>query len=96
MSTRRDLQESVNDRLDIRAGQPQVGNPMHVLVVDDEPDLCALIADGLIDEGHQVTCVKDGAAALQAASTTTYDLVLADVRLPHVDGLTLFRRLRTQ
>ena len=96
MSTRRDLQESVNDRLDIRAGQPQVGNPMHVLVVDDEPDLCALIADALIDEGHQVTCVKDGAAALQAASTTTYDLVLADVRLPHVDGLTLFRRLRTQ
>ena len=40
--------------------------------------------------------MKDGAAALQAAAKTKYDLVLADVRLPHVDGLTLFRRLRTQ
>jgi len=96
MSTHRNAQESGIARLDIRAARPQVANPMLVLVVDDEPDLCVLIADALIDEGHRVTCVKDGAAALQAASTTTYDLVLADVRLPHVDGLTLFRRLRTQ
>ena len=70
---------------------------MLVLVVDDEPDLCALIADALSDEGHQVTCVKDGAAAMQAAATRRPSIsVLADMRLPHVDGLTLFRRLRTQ
>ena len=70
MSTRRDTQESVNACLDIRAAGPQVSSSMLVLVVDDEPDLCALIADALIEEGHQVTCVKDGAAALQAAATT--------------------------
>ena len=67
-----------------------------ILVADDEPDLCSLIAEALGDEGHTVTCAKDGAEALALVAGTTYDVVLADVRLPRVDGLTLFRRLRAQ
>ena len=67
---------------------------LKVLVVDDEPDLCALIADALVEEGYEVTCAKDGAEAMAAASAATFDVVLADMRLPKVDGLTLLRWLR--
>jgi DNA-binding NtrC family response regulator len=67
---------------------------LSVLVVEDEQDLCSLIVEALADEGHQVTCAKDGAAAMTAASATPFDVVLADIRLPKVDGLTLFRWLR--
>src|SRR4051812_16673485 len=69
---------------------------LNILVADDEPDLCSLIADTLADEGHTVTCAKDGAEATALVTAASYDVVLADVRLPKVDGLTLFRRLRAQ
>ena len=69
---------------------------LKVLVVEDEQDLCEMIAETLTDEGYDVTCAKDGAEAMAAASATAFDLVLADMRLPKVDGLTLFRRLREE
>ncbi len=65
-----------------------------ILVVDDEPDICSLISDALADEGHQVACAADGAEALSMASATSFDVVVADMRLPKLDGLALFRRLR--
>ncbi len=68
---------------------------LKVLVVDDEPDLCALISDALTDGGYDVTCAKDGGEAKALAAAETFDVVLADMRLPQVDGLTLFRWLRT-
>jgi DNA-binding NtrC family response regulator len=67
---------------------------LKVLVVDDEPDLCALIADELAEEGHDVACARDGAEALSMTAKTVYDVVLTDVRLPRMDGLTLLRRVR--
>src|SRR5438477_6241564 len=67
---------------------------MKVLVVEDEQDLCELIAEALIGEGYDVTRAKDGAEAVAAASAAPFDVVLADIRLPKIDGLTLFRRLR--
>jgi DNA-binding NtrC family response regulator len=67
---------------------------LKVLVVEDEPDLCALIAEALGDDGHDVTPAKDGAAAMTAASDAVFDVVIADIRLPKLDGLTLFRWLQ--
>jgi DNA-binding NtrC family response regulator len=69
---------------------------MKVLVVEDEHDLCQTIAEALADEGYDVTCAKDGAEAMAAASAAPFDVVLADMRLPKLDGLTLFRRLREE
>src|SRR4029079_7054366 len=69
---------------------------LNVLVVEDEQDLCETIAEALIDEGYAVTSAKDGAEAMAAAAAAAppFDVVLADMRLPKVDGLTLFRRVR--
>ena len=66
---------------------------LKVLVVEDEPDLCELIATELTEEGHDVACAADGALALSMTAETLYDVVLADVRLPKLDGLTLLRRI---
>ena len=74
----------------------QGGRMLNILIVDDEPDLCDLIAETLREEGYQVTSAHDGAAAIAAAAEATFDVVLADMRLPKMDGLTLFRRLRAE
>jgi len=65
-----------------------------VLVVEDEPKLAALLADYLRAAGHEVECVGDGRVALQAWTERRHDLVLLDLMLPGMDGLSLCRQLR--
>jgi DNA-binding NtrC family response regulator len=69
---------------------------LKVLVVEDEQDLCELVAETLGDDGYEVSCANDGAEALVTAGAASFDVVLADMRLPSVDGLALLRRLRTE
>ncbi len=69
---------------------------LKILVVDDEPDICSLISDALLDEGHEVICAADGTQALALAGASTFDVVVADMRLPGLDGFALFRRLREE
>lgn len=68
--------------------------PARVLVVEDEPKLAALLADYLRAAGHEVECCGDGQLALDAWSARRHDLVLLDIMLPGLDGLTVCRRLR--
>ncbi len=68
--------------------------PARVLVVEDEPRLAALLADYLRAAGHEAECIADGGQALQAWSERRHDLVLLDLMLPGVDGLTLCKQLR--
>ncbi len=70
--------------------------PARVLVVEDEPKLAALLADYLHAAGHQPECVADGHAGLQAWNERRHDLVLLDLMLPGMDGLSLCRQLRAQ
>lgn len=65
-----------------------------VLVVDDEFYIVDLLADVLEDEGFQVLRAYDGKSALALAEQTTVDLVIADIMMPQLDGITLARRLR--
>jgi two-component system, OmpR family, alkaline phosphatase synthesis response regulator PhoP len=67
----------------------------HVLVVDDEPDILALVEYNLQKEGFSVTCVATGEAALATARTRLPDLIVLDLMLPGVDGLEVCRRLKT-
>jgi DNA-binding response OmpR family regulator len=59
---------------------------MRVLVVEDEVELAANIADGLRDEGLAADVAYDGSAALNKAALTDYDVILLDRDLPHVHG----------
>jgi len=72
------------------------GNALDVLLVDDEPDIELLAGEALRDAGHRVTAVKDGAEALELVRARAFDLMICDIRLPKLDGLTLFRQTRQQ
>ena len=63
----------------------------HILVVDDEPDIRELVRDILEDEGHQVTVAENGEEARTQFARSTPDLVLLDIWMPDVDGITLLR-----
>ncbi len=66
----------------------------HVLVVDDEPLVGEVVARYLEQDGHTVTVVDDGAAALQAVVGGDFDLVVLDLMLPSVDGISVLREIR--
>jgi DNA-binding response OmpR family regulator len=66
----------------------------HILVVEDEPQLRGLLRLYLEREGHRVTDVGDGAAALAAYQTDAADLVVLDLMLPAMQGETVLSELR--
>jgi DNA-binding response OmpR family regulator len=65
-----------------------------VLLVDDSERLCRSLAIGLRHEGFAVDAVHDGEAGLASARHGDYDVVVLDLMLPKLDGLTVLRRLR--
>lgn len=67
-----------------------MSNP-HVLVVDDEADIRALIKDILTDEGYGVTVAADASEARSARANRQFDLILLDIWMPDTDGITLLR-----
>jgi len=68
----------------------------HILVVDDEADLAALIALQFSDEGYQTTIVHSGTEALRIVREQQFGLILLDVMLPDIDGFTVLGGLRAQ
>ena len=62
-----------------------------ILVVDDDPDILAVLDELLTKEGHQVTTCAAGAAAIAAGRAEPFDVIVTDIRLPDVDGLTVLR-----
>lgn len=68
----------------------------HVLVVDDEPTVSEVVGSYLEQDGHRVTRVFDGAAALDIAANDPPDLVVLDVMLPQLNGFRVLERLRDQ
>lgn len=65
-----------------------------ILLVDDEPTLLETLAFNLRSSGYEVVTAADGAAALEAARREQPDLVILDLMLPELDGLTVCRSLR--
>jgi two-component system copper resistance phosphate regulon response regulator CusR len=66
---------------------------MRVLVVDDEPRILAFVARRLQADGFLVDTAADGAAALSAVARCRPDLIVLDLLLPRVDGLTVLKQL---
>jgi DNA-binding response OmpR family regulator len=65
-----------------------------VLVVDDEPGICDLIASALRDHGYEVEQAASGEEALRAVKAHRLDLIMLDVNLPGVDGWEVLAQLR--
>jgi two-component system response regulator HydG len=65
-----------------------------LLVVDDEPDICANLCDIFADLGYQVDAAHSGPAALDLVARNFYDVALLDLKMPGMDGVELYRRLK--
>ena len=67
---------------------------MHILIVEDEPEMAGLLTRGLEEESYQVSVARDGRAALELTAAEAFDVILLDVMLPHLDGLEVAKQLR--
>lgn len=70
-------------------------NPLHVLVVDDDPALIEMYRARLLAEGFSVDLAHDGQQALARAVEHVPNVILLDMRMPHVTGLEVLEILRT-
>jgi two-component system copper resistance phosphate regulon response regulator CusR len=69
---------------------------MRILLVEDQPDAARMIAKGFREESYAVDVADDGEAGWFKASTADYDVIVLDVMLPLLDGLSVCRRLRQE
>src|SRR5215212_6851483 len=67
-----------------------------ILVVDDEPQACAMMARLLRHFGHESVCRNGGQAALDYLGDSAVDLVILDVMMPGMDGMQVLTRVRAE
>jgi len=67
----------------------------NILVVDDSSSMRQMVAFTLKSSGHNIVEAVDGNDALAKAKTTAFDLVITDVNMPGMDGITLTREIRS-
>jgi len=67
---------------------------MRLLLIEDDERIADAVSEDLSDQNYTVDVVYDGQAGWEYAEITPYDLILLDVMLPKLDGITLCRRLR--
>src|SRR5689334_334965 len=66
----------------------------HILIVDDEIELKNVLVESLLSHGYQATGLTSGAAALAAMRTQSFDVLLTDLMMPGMDGITLVQEVR--
>lgn len=67
-----------------------------IMIVDDEPTICASLGGALDDEGYKVVVARDGPEALKSIEEEVPDLVLLDIWMPELDGIETLKRIRSQ
>jgi len=67
---------------------------MRLLIVEDEPDLLASMAQAMREEGYAVDTAADGEDGLFKAESVDYDAIILDIMLPEMDGWTVLKKLR--
>lgn len=65
-----------------------------ILIVDDEPNVRLMFRTALAALGAEIAVAEDGEAALDRLERSSFDLILLDLKMPHVDGMETLRRLR--
>ena len=81
-------------RSDAAAAEANPIGPMHILLAEDNPINRRLMSGLLSREGHRVVAVEDGRKALSAIATHPFDLVLMDMQMPELDGISATRAIR--
>ncbi len=71
-----------------------VATSSEILIVDDDRSSCEILAKILALRGYQVDVAYDGLTALELVQKKTYGLALIDYRMPGMDGVELYRRIR--
>ncbi len=69
---------------------------MHILIVEDEKHLAFLLRRVLLEERHTVDVAYEGNSGFDLALSDTYDAIILDVMLPHLDGLSICRQMREE
>ena len=72
------------------------GDPVHgasILIIDDEPEVASLLAEILEEDAHRVETASNGVTALDKLRDGTYDLIISDLKMPHLDGPGLYREV---
>lgn len=69
---------------------------MRLLLVEDDLPLAEALLSLLVSSGHAVDCVHDGEAAKALVATEEFDLMILDLNLPELDGLSVLRHMRAQ
>jgi len=64
-----------------------------ILSVDDSKVMCDLVIAVLSDAGYQVITAENGKQALEIARKDSFDLILSDINMSEMDGITLVRKL---
>jgi len=67
-----------------------------ILIVEDDPVMRRTLADNLISEGFKILQAKNGAEGLMIALERQPDLILLDILMPRMDGLTMMQKLRAK
>lgn len=69
--------------------------PSSILVIEDERVLCKNIVKDLRNRGHNVLAAEDGAEGLAEAKRTRPEIVILDIRLPSLDGMSVLKKSRS-
>jgi len=76
--------------------QVPAGKRLHILVVDDEPHILYYMRATLESWGHSVEVASDGAYALERAIAGDFDVIICDLRMPHLSGRDMYQKLARQ
>jgi DNA-binding response OmpR family regulator len=77
-------------------GAPYSATAPRILIVDDDPNLLVLLAEQLRADGFEIQTARDGEEALRRLRTGWPDLLIVDMMMPRMDGLTLAREIKNQ
>lgn len=69
---------------------------MQILIVEDEKKMVSVLRRGLLEEGYAVDIAYDGDVALQKIYVNEYDLIILDLMIPKIDGITVLKRIRSK
>lgn len=67
----------------------------YILIADDDRALCESLLDSLSGHGFRVATVSDGPSAVREAETHAYDIILLDLKMPELNGLEVYRRIKS-